>query len=255
MVELYAAFLFGLLGSLHCIGMCGPIVLAYSLPLSAKEKARRVFWHHLFYHFGRVTTYGFLGAVAGGIGSQMYVVGDWVGAGRIVLLIFGLVLLAVAIVLAGGSRLFPWLSFDFVTQSAMYKQTVGKLMVSSAPASKYALGLLLGFLPCHLIYAMLIQAAAFGSIRTGFLMMVCFGAGMVPALMGIGFASQIISLPVRRWGERLVTASLVILAVTFLLRSVGYNAMHFGHPPMAAPGPVVAGAPASPAEHSGGGCH
>ncbi|MBX7222028.1 MAG: sulfite exporter TauE/SafE family protein [Blastocatellia bacterium] len=228
-MEIYAALIFGFLGSLHCLGMCGPIVLAYSLPLAGTAPTKTGWVRrqapHALYNLGRITTYTGLGAVAGGVGDQMFRAGNWMGIERWMFIALGIVLFAVGLVLAKVIPMPQAIASNPLSRLPLYQTTVGKLMTSASLSTKYPLGVLMGFLPCHLIYAMLLQAAATGNIRTGALLMLAFGFGTAPALVGMGVLSQFLSTSMRAWGDRLVTSGVFLLALMLLLRGAGYNVM------------------------------
>src|SRR6185295_5836437 len=91
--------------------------------------------------------------------------------------------------------------------SRFFSRTMGKLMVSPSPLSKLTLGLILGFLPCGLLYAALLKAVSAGSFAGGAVSMMAFGLGTAGALLAIGLFSSVLSLRLRRWSGVLTTAS------------------------------------------------
>jgi uncharacterized protein len=226
--ELAWAFFTGLVGSLHCLGMCGPLVVAYSLRLRPKENTSSVTvpaWsrglkHHLMFHLGRVTTYGLLGALTAGfvclgLGSTplMKARSLAVLAGGAAMVIFGLILL----------RITPNRS-ALTTNSGRQQSFLSRFMIarlaSTGPASGLMLGMAAGFLPCMLSWAMVIKAATAESLFVGFSTMVLFGLGTVPALFFTGFFASLFSLRMRLAGERIAAVSLVIMGLILLWKGV-----------------------------------
>ena len=228
--ELAWAFATGLAGSLHCLGMCGPLVVAYSLNLRPDMRsglpAQDIYWssnltHHLTFHLGRMATYGFLGALGAGIVRVGGFSGSLLGlrsiatlAGGVLMVLFGLVLLKVVpmlpLISQGPSR----------QKETILNRLIRTNLVSRRPGSGWILGLAAGFLPCMLSWAVIIKAATTGSISTGFLLMVLFGLGTVPALFFTGFSASLFSLRMRLAGERVAAVSVVVMGLILLLKGV-----------------------------------
>jgi len=187
LADLWLPFLTGFFGGGHCIGMCGGFVLA--LELRPRSGGRSLI-PHLLYNAGRIATYGILGAVFGAVGSfagAAGVLGHW-RAG--VLFFAGLFMLALALNILG---LFgkPW-EFPAAVASGGFGRLVRSLMHGGA-GSAFPLGLVMGLIPCGLVYTMLLAAATAGDAPAGALRMLVFGAGTLPAMLGLGALSSVIS--------------------------------------------------------------
>ena len=170
-MSIFAAFLLGMAGSLHCAAMCGPLVLALSAARPNKA------WP-LLYHSGRLVMYIALGALAGVAGSLL----SWAGYQRSLSILAGATLLIVALSLLTGNgkgRVTLWLKGRF-----------GSLTQKRSPAATMALGALNGLLPCGLVYLAVAAAAASGSVARGMATMLAFGAGTAPMMLGINLAGQ-----------------------------------------------------------------
>lgn len=229
------ALLAGLVGSVtHCVGMCGPFVVSQvtarmeKMPLDKMSEFRRLTGAALFpYHFGRVTTYIFLGVLAGLFTDSITALAKvwWIGP---VLLL----LAAVFFLVYGVSGLVPHLGGLLpagVAGKTRPQTRVGQIWqhhVSgrlspffSAPfgARGYILGILLGFIPCGLIYGALVLAAAGGSALSGGMVMAAFGVGTVPMLFATGWIGQYASRKFRGVmapvGRGLMVANAVVLAL------------------------------------------
>lgn len=226
MFDLVAPLSIGFIGSLHCLGMCGPLVLAYSLHLekgpSASSGPRSVwksgFWHHLAFHLGRTTTYGLLGAMAalvftladlgrlvGGLRGSMTLIGG------ILMVLLGLILLRVLPVP-------PVLAALPFGSDSLPGRSISRLLRSQGIGAKISLGLATGFLPCGLSWAMIVKAGTTQSSTAGFLYMTAFGLGTVPALFLIGFSASMLSLKTRLLGERAAAAAVIIMGMILIFK-------------------------------------
>lgn len=191
-----ALLLAGLAGSLvHCVGMCGPFVLGQVMA-SADRPGERPYgeWQRLTgallvpYHLGRFTTYTGLGAVAGGVTAvfaSLEVFG-WLSA---ILLIAAAGLLAAQALGMAINAASP--ATDLVARFA------GPLSASRTPVARYGLGVVLGFLPCGLLYGALAAAAGTGSVVSGAVAMAGFALGTVPALVAVGWGGLIMRRQLR----------------------------------------------------------
>jgi sulfite exporter TauE/SafE len=217
-------FLSGLLGGLgHCTGMCGPLVGALSLCLGD----RRQFPPHLLFHLGRVTTYSLIGGVTGLAGS---ILGIAAGLGRFqkaIAIGAGLLVVLAGLALGGWlPRLRP--SPGAGGPPGLLARVARFARDSDAPGVFYPVGLVLGFLPCGLVYASLLTAAragmeagspASGFLR-GFLAMALFGAGTVPSLLLVGKAVGFLGLGMRKSLYRASAAMVVFAGAIFLVRAL-----------------------------------
>jgi sulfite exporter TauE/SafE len=211
-----ALFLAGLAGSLvHCAGMCGPFVLSQVMAdaTSTDDKSYGE-WHRLAgaalvpYHLGRLTTYTLLGALAGA--ATMVVASTeffgWLSAFLLVVAAGLLLAQAFGLMRGAGSP-----STGIVTRLA------ARLSASTSPFARYALGVILGFLPCGLVYAALAAAAGTASPLDGAFALSAFALGTMPALVLIGWGGLIVRRRLRsaaRWiAAPLLTGNALILLV------------------------------------------
>jgi len=234
-----AAFGMGFLGSIHCIGMCGPIVLC--LP-RAGGSATLLILSRLVYNLGRVATYGALGAVCGALGQLVALAGFQrtlsIAAGVAVLLV---VLLPTRFV----QKALPHaIGADLVARIGGWW---GRLMARRGFLSLFGIGLLNGFLPCGFLYLGLIAAATTGSIGSAATYMFMFGLGTVPAMLLTSVAAGYISAGVRQKLTRVVPAATVVVAVLLVLRGLSLGIPYIS-PVLHAPGTMTA-------EHEPGRCH
>lgn len=217
--EFYVIFALGLVSSLHCVSMCGPLVLSYSLPLGSRRFPEQL-TAHLFYNLGRILTYSLLGAVAGLFGGTVGFIGHLAGFENVAAIVAGALMIVAGVVmldLVPGRKL---QKFNPLLYTTRFLKPLGKLFSSASLGSKFSLGLLLGFLPCGLIYAALLKAMASGTAFAGALNMAAFGLGTVASLLAIGLFSSVFSLKLSRWGSRLAAVSVLLLGLLMVSRGV-----------------------------------
>ncbi|MGA9408147.1 MAG: sulfite exporter TauE/SafE family protein [Bacteroidota bacterium] len=226
-MDITLVFLTGFFGSMHCVGMCGAIVAAYSTQENFQNRSGGK-WNpllkHLVYNFGRVLSYVFVGALLGAVGggfSGLKSAGEWfstaVGA---LLIVSGIWMM----------RIFPWMGFKreiaFTSEKKsfllnVYTKTYGMLLASSTVESKFYIGLLTPLLPCGLLYSMFVMAAASGSAVNGAVTMALFGSGIVPSLIIVGFVSTFFRLQLRVWGDKLAAITIVVMGIIMVMRGQG----------------------------------
>jgi uncharacterized protein len=230
-LDLSWALVTGFLGSTHCLGMCGPLVAAYSLRLlpvgrsggsSLLALSREGIAHHAAFHAGRVATYGLMGALAAGfvgLGSfnkwllLLRSSGIITFVGGVLMIYFGLALL----------RIFP-LPFMNVSASKQASPYFGRFirdcLNSRGLTSKFLLGLGVGFLPCMLSWAMVVRAATTENMAQGFTLMVLFGLGTTPLLLFAGFFASLITQRMRLASERIASVSVIAMGLILLFQVV-----------------------------------
>jgi sulfite exporter TauE/SafE len=217
--EFYLIFALGLVSSLHCMQMCGPIVLSYSLPLS-KHSRKQQFFAHLSYNTGRLVTYAMLGAVAGLAGGTIGLIGRLAGLENIAAIVGGALMVVAGLLMLDLLPSRNLRRVDPLGALSRFLKPIGCRIASPTIFSKFSLGLLLGFLPCGLIYAALLRAIATGSAIAGAMTMLGFGLGTVSALFTLGMFSSAVGLNFGRWGSRLAAVSVTLLGAVLVWRGV-----------------------------------
>jgi hypothetical protein len=225
--NLVLAFVTGLISSFgHCLGMCGGIVAIYSARqpvLVMTGDARPSILARIGtlspLHVGRITTYTFLGALIGLAGSLLEQVGGLVGWQGIFSIIVGIAMIAIALSLM---EVLPpiQVALASITGDASPMKRMRGLFGRRSLAATFGLGILWGFLPCGLVFAMLVVAASTQTPWGGALTMLAFGLGTVPTLLGFGLAANLLSPQLR--GRLQFFAGLLILlfAVQTILRGL-----------------------------------
>lgn len=211
-MELWTAFVFGLGGSLHCVGMCGPIVMA--LPGGSGSRLSYL-WGRLLYNFGRAVTYALMGAALGAFGQSLQVAGYQQG------LSIGLgVLMLLVILLPSGwvSRKITWQPYHRVRDSI--KLLWAKFFTKGTHRSLFVIGILNGFLPCGFVYLALAGAITTGSPTNGAAYMALFGLGTLPILLAVSLAGRMVGTKARTALTRLYPVAGVIVALLIVLRGM-----------------------------------
>ncbi|MGO9085011.1 MAG: sulfite exporter TauE/SafE family protein [Candidatus Sulfotelmatobacter sp.] len=221
LLEFGVMFMLGLVSSLHCVQMCGPIVLSYSVAVSQLQKdvspVPPLLRNHLAYNAGRILTYSLLGAIAGVAGGTLGLLGRLAGFSHILALVAGALMIVVGISMLGiiPSSL---LANNLFRIPSSFLRRVGKLFSAQGAANRFLLGLALGFLPCGLIYAALFKAMATGSAFSGAVTMLAFGLGTAGALLVLGMFSSAIRISLNRWGSQLAAAGVTLMGILLLWR-------------------------------------
>lgn len=208
----FSAFIVGLLGGVHCVGMCGGIVGALSFNIKTQQNMSASLLKILLgYNLGRLFSYTLAGAIMGGIG---WAATHWLDIRQLQMLlqIFAAVfLMLLGLYLAGW---WPLLVHLEKLGGHLWKQIepVGRKYI---PATRWhhalILGMLWGWLPCGLVYSVLIWSVSAGSFYQGALLMLCFGLGTLPNLLAMGVFAQQLNQFVRRRGIRQLAGTMVML--------------------------------------------
>jgi len=212
---LYTAIIFGLISSLHCIGMCGPI--AMMLPVDHKNPSKKAL-QILIYHLGRLTSYGILGLAFGLLGRGFYMAGIQqqlsiaVGVGMIVIAIVPEKVLA--------QYNFSKPVYRLISK---IKSSLGTQFKRKTPDAFFSIGLFNGLLPCGLVYAALFGAIAMQNVGLSISYMVLYGLGTIPMMSAVVYVSSLLSMPFRSKLQKAVPIVTVVIGVLFVLRGMGLD--------------------------------
>jgi sulfite exporter TauE/SafE len=213
-------FLIGLLGSMHCIGMCGGFVAMYSLK---KPSTLPTLPSHVLYNLGRITTYSLLGGILGYIGSFVTYVGEHRGIPGAVLLISGAFMVLMGLNIAGVLGKRGLFEETGITMTSAFRNALHRVLALKSVWSTYLLGLLLGFLPCGLLYPIFMNAAASGGFISGTLIMAVFGFSTVPAMMSFGLLIKRLQPHIKLAFYRAASVLIVLLGLRTFLRGMAFN--------------------------------
>jgi uncharacterized protein len=226
-------FAAGFAGSFHCIGMCGGFACALGRdPRGRTATVER----HLLYNAGRLTTYCFLGVLAGTLGEVWCTAqglkipvlnGPLDTAQRVLAIAAGLLMIAMALQFFGFLQGFHRVAIGF--GGSTLAASLRNLLKSESPAGPVAFGVFNGFLPCPLVYAFAAQAASTAAPLPGVLVMLAFGLGTFPAMLMMGGVGQVLTPVWRQRGVWLAGSFILLLGLITLGRGVLPFAAHVGH--------------------------
>ncbi len=210
---LLTALVFGLLGSFHCVGMCGPI--AFLLPVdrsSTRKKAFQIF----LYHFGRLLAYSSIGFLFGWIGKSL----NLFGMQQQLSIAIGLLMIAVVFI---PIKIFNKYNFSkpLFKLVSRVKSALGKELKKKTPDTFLTIGFLNGFLPCGLVYMAVFGAIASESALQGSLYMAMFGVGTIPLMTSAIYLGNFLSGKVRQHIRKTIPVFVVMIGCLFVLRGMG----------------------------------
>jgi len=213
MLLLGTAIVFGLLGSLHCLGMCAPLMWA----VPQTDGVRGVWWRNrISYNLGRAVTYAGLGALFGLLGESLSFAG-WqqkisIGTGLLILIF----LISSKGVVPTSFQFKP---FQLLIQNV--RKRIGTMLQLDTTSSNLKLGLFNGLLPCGLVYMALLASISMGSVLGGALYMFIFGLGTLPMLLAAAyFGKRLKSIKPALFGKA-VPALVAIIAILLIVRGLG----------------------------------
>lgn len=221
---LFSAVIFGLLGSFHCVGMCGPI--AFMLPIDRKNKTKGVF-QILSYHLGRLFTYSLIGLLFGFLGKSFFLFGFQqqisivVGVLMIVFILF--------------PKLFKKVNFSIKISAVIskLKNALGKELKKKGNDTFFTIGFLNGFLPCGLVYMAVFGAVATTNAFSGSLYMFLFGLGTIPLMTSVVYLGNFTKGAFRKKIQKAIPVLVVFVGALFILRGLGLGI------PYISPAPVL----------------
>jgi len=210
---LLSALIFGLLGSFHCVGMCGPI--AFLLPVDHKKPIKKV-GQIFLYHFGRIFAYSIIGLLFGLLGKSFYLF----GMQQQLTIAIGVLMIIVV--------LLPYKTFQKYNFSkplfriiSKVKSELGTALKRKSPDTFLTIGFLNGFLPCGLVYMAVFGAIASGNALQGSLYMALFGIGTIPLMTTAIYLGNFLNLQVRQRIRKAIPVFVVLIGCLFIVRGMG----------------------------------
>lgn len=210
-MNLFAALTLGLLGSMHCIGMCGPLVIA--VPTSATSRWKFII-ERVVFNCGKAITYGVMGAVVGLAGKSIMM-----NVQQDISIILGVtILLSVGIPIGFKSKMGKYspLKYFYI----FIKEKFSILIRKRGMIALFTLGMLNGLLPCGLVYTALIGATVVSDVWQSAFFMIVFGLATSPALIAVAIAGKILSVKYRSLLTRAIPVMSIALAVILILRGL-----------------------------------
>ncbi|MBT2162600.1 sulfite exporter TauE/SafE family protein [Zobellia barbeyronii] len=220
-----SAVILGLMGSLHCVGMCGPI--AFMLPVDHSNNVKK-FGQIFIYHFGRLMAYGIIGLIFGFLGKGLSIF----GAQQKLSIAIGVLMILVVLIPHKTFSKYN-LSKPIYKVISKVKNQLGKELKKKSPDTFLTIGFLNGFLPCGLVYMALFGAVAMGNALQGSLYMMLFGLGTVPLMTVAIYFSGLLKGGIRQKVQKAIPVFVVIIGLLFVLRGLGLGI------PYVSPAPVT----------------
>lgn len=214
-VEFSVVFVLGLVSSVHCLGMCGPIVLSYSIPMGGPRLGA-----HAAYNAGRILTYMALGATAGAAGRAIGLLGQLAGLASGARIFAGAAMIVAGVLTIGIGSSKGLVQIQRRGITGRFSRSIGILIMGRETRHKFALGLLMGFLPCGLIYAALLKALESAGAVAGALTMLAFGLGTAGALLSIGLLSAFAGARLGAWTNRATALAMLLFGAILLWRGI-----------------------------------
>lgn len=209
---LWTAFTLGLLGSFHCIGMCGPIALA--LPVGGNSLAERVA-AAFTYNSGRILTYSLFGVLFGIIGKTFALAG-WQQVFSITIGVLIVLSILIPGVLSSENKITGF-AYSFTSR---IKNGMKNFFKQRTFPSFFFIGMLNGLLPCGLVYLAVAGAAATSGPAEGAAYMALFGAGTLPVMLSVIIAGNFISVNIRNHIRKAMPYVILLIGVLFILRGL-----------------------------------
>lgn len=209
---LLAAFIFGLLSSLHCVGMCGPIVFA--LPIYNGTTFQK--WTKLLsYHVGRIITYGIIGFVFGILGRTFYLA----GLQQTISIILGVLFILLAFFQSFFIYKAEKMGHHLIGQKI--QRSMASLLQQKNQTNFMILGFLNGWLPCGIVYIALMSALTTTSVVQGITYMIFFGLGTIPLMMLVSVVRLFKLNVINPIIKKIIPLYFLVMGSLFILRGFG----------------------------------
>jgi hypothetical protein len=207
---LITAFLLGLAGSFHCVGMCGPIAL--SLPLGGNSILQKI-WGSMLWSAGRIVTYSLIGALFGLIGEGF----KFIGYQQVISVTMGILMIL--------SVLLPSLlkNYSLGQSSPLFRPIrngMRQLFQGKNLMALFLIGIFNGLLPCGLVYLAVAGAIGTADLLKGIAYMALFGLGTLPMLLAISMFGNIVSQALRKKISKVVPVIVILIGIIFILRGL-----------------------------------
>ena len=218
-----SAIIFGLLGSFHCVGMCGPI--AFMLPIDRTNKVKG-FFQILSYHLGRLFTYSLIGLLFGLLGKSFYLFGFQ----QQISIVVGVLMILFILF----PKIFKKVNISKTISNVIFKvkNTLGKELKNKRNDTFFTIGFLNGFLPCGLVYMAIFGALATTNAFSGSFYMFLFGLGTIPLMTSVVYLGNFTKGTFRKKIQQAIPVFVVCIGVLFILRGLGLGIPYISPTPV-----------------------
>ena len=222
---LWSALILGLLGSFHCVGMCGPI--AFMLPVDRSNSFRKVS-QIMTYHIGRLLAYSLIGLFFGLMGKSLYIF----GIQQQLSIAIGVLMIVIALI---PMQTFNKYNFSKPIYRIIYKvkSALGQALKKKTADTFLTIGFLNGFLPCGLVYMAVFASLAMQNAVYGSLYMALFGLGTIPLMTTAIYLGKFLNSTIKQRIQKAIPVFVVIIGLLFILRGLGLGI------PYLSPAPVI----------------
>ena len=209
----FSAIIFGLLGSFHCVGMCGPI--AFMLPVDRSNSFKKI-TQILAYHLGRLLAYAIIGLCFGLIGKSL----NMFGLQQQLSIVIGLLMIAVILIPIHTFNNYNFSKpiFRFISK---IKNELGAALKKKSVDTFLTIGFLNGFLPCGLVYMAVFASIAIGNAWESSLNMMLFGLGTIPLMTTAIYVGKFLNSTVKQRIQKAIPVFVIIIGLLFILRGLG----------------------------------
>lgn len=220
----WSAVILGVLGSFHCVGMCGPI--AFMLPVDRSNSIKKVS-QIVTYHIGRLLAYALIGLFFGLVGKSLYIF----GLQQQLSIVIGVVMIVITLI--------PVQTFNkYNASKPLYKligtikSGLGKALKKKTADTFLTIGFLNGFLPCGLVYMAVFAALAAQNTFDASLYMVLFGLGTIPLMTTVVYLGKFLNSVVKKRIQKAIPIVVIIIGLMFIVRGLGLGIPYLSPAPM-----------------------
>lgn len=221
---LWSAFILGLLGSFHCVGMCGPI--AFMLPVDRSNSTRKVF-QILTYHIGRLLAYALIGLVFGLIGKSLNIF----GLQQQLSIVIGALMIVLVLIPVQTFNKYNF-SKPIYRVISKVKSALGKALKKKTADTFLTIGFLNGFLPCGLVYMAVFASIATANTIQSSLYMILFGLGTIPLMTSAIYLGKFLNTTIKQRITKAIPLFVVIIGLLFILRGLGLGIPYISPAPI-----------------------
>lgn len=218
MIEIVLGFSLGLVSSLHCVGMCGPLILSIPAPKFTIHNFlyNKSIYNPIAYNIGRILTYVFIGIVIGLFGELVKIT----------------FLHQQISIFAGGLMLLTGVATKFEANNiikskfinkifSILKAQISSLLKTQNTSKMFLLGILNGFLPCGMVYMAILSSLAWGNINSTIIYVASFGLGTSPLLISLFFFSGFLSNKLRLKSQKIIPIITIMIGLIVVFRGMG----------------------------------
>ena len=222
---LWSAIILGLLGSFHCVGMCGPI--AFMLPVDRSNSFKKISQIGS-YHLGRLFSYSLIGLFFGLVGKSLYIF----GLQQQLSIAIGIIMILVILIPVQTFSKYN-LSKPLYKLISKVKSALGSALKKKTADTFLTIGFLNGFLPCGLVYMAVFASLAMQSTLQGSLYMVLFGIGTIPLMTSAIYLGKFLNSKIKQRIQKAIPVFVILIGLLFILRGLGLGI------PYLSPAPIV----------------